>query len=127
MQKAGDKVSEYSDLIEKAREISTQTSFRAEALQTGFSIMLLQELQKLNDNLSKLVEYTIVRSASNREKTDAVKVVEQQLGASIEKLLSDREGRSLSEIADEFDIAKSTVYEWRKKYLQEAQNVKREK
>jgi len=79
--------------------------------------MLLQELQKLNDNLSKLVEYTIVRSASNREKTDAVKVVEQQLGASIEKLLSDRADRSLSEIAIEFSVAKSTVREWRRKYL----------
>lgn len=95
----------HADLIEKAREISSQTGFRVEALQSGFLVMIL----------AKLMEKKIVRLRSNNEKTASVKAVEEKIGKPIETLLAERKGKSLAEIASEFDIVKSTAHSWRKK------------
>lgn len=110
-------MSEYSDLIEKAREISSQTSFRAEALQTGFLFLILEELQRLNSNIEKILSTTVQPQMDTADKTDTMLEIERRFGKSIDELLRERKDKSIRTIADEFGISKSSVSEWQKKYL----------
>lgn len=109
----------YRATIERARELSAESSYKGDSVSPGFYVMILEELQRLNSNIEGLKRTLSSNEADKSDKTEAMFEVEKKWSNSIEELLQERAGKSVRELADELGISKSTASSWRQKFATE--------
>jgi len=105
---------EHAELIGRARDISSQAGFRSDALQTGFQVFILQELQRLNRNIEKMLTTGVQLSMDTPDKTLAMREIEAKYGKPIAELLREQQDKSIRDIAEEWGVSKSSISAWRK-------------